>query len=92
MVGTTKTTKLMILMAATSLTMACSRPNDWPGIDESGNESASVVDPITQTPGDDGDDETPGTPKDSSQKLILNQAMTIRYEKSGILESKGGTA
>lgn len=84
MVGTKKITHLIFLLTAISL-VACARSNDWPSIDETGDETASIV-----TPPATGGENTPTTPPTSSttQKLILNQAMTVRYEKSGILESK----
>lgn len=75
---------------------ACARSNDWPSIDESGNESASVVEPtpeVTPSPvTGEPPAPTPATPGTdvavTSQKLLLNQAMTLRYEKAGILEAK----
>ncbi|MEK2643901.1 hypothetical protein [Bdellovibrio sp. BCCA] len=84
MVGTTNVTRMILFLSLTGL-MACARSNDWPSLDESGDETASVVEP---TPGvtTPSPEKTPGAP--TTQKLLLGQAMTVRYEKAGILESK----
>ncbi|WP_295898826.1 hypothetical protein [uncultured Bdellovibrio sp.] len=73
MVGTTNVTRMILFLSLTGL-LACARSNDWPSLDESGNETASVVEPTPETL--------------TAQKLLLSQAMTVRYEKSGVLESK----
>ncbi|WP_374077000.1 hypothetical protein [Bdellovibrio bacteriovorus] len=83
MFETTHATKFIVLLSLVGL-MACARSEDWPALDESGDEIASVV---------DGEETTNATPTpapapSASQKLLLSQAMTVRYEKSGILESK----
>lgn len=93
MAGTKKIT-LSFLSAGLLVLAACAPSNDFPAIDESGNESASVVEPTVPNP----DPGTPGVtdpapmepeaPAVTGQKLLLNQAMTLRYEKSGILENK----
>lgn len=68
---------------------ACAPANDFPSIDETGNESASVVPPTPEVPEPSPDtDPAPDAVAGASQKLLLNQAMTLRYEKSGILENK----
>lgn len=79
--------------------LGCAQGNDFPSIDETGNESASLVNPVPEpTPKDDSSasnepPETAGTPGEdiasvSVQRLLLNQAMSLRYEKAGILENK----
>lgn len=92
MVGITHTTKFILLLSAVSL-LACARSNDWPSLDESGNETASVVSPVPETPNFGGVSEPSNpvpapAPVLTTQKLLLSQATTLRYEKSGILESK----
>lgn len=73
--------------------LGCGEVNNWPSIDESGNESVSVVSPTPEgsPPSESTPELIPTLPAPevmASQKLVLNQAMTLRYEKSGILESK----
>lgn len=91
MVGTTKLTKSLLLAALLTLA-ACAPANDFPAIDETGNESASIVPPTTdvEAPEEEssGNANPVGGSAGTSQKLLLNQAMTLRYEKSGILENK----
>lgn len=83
MANTTHLAKLIVLFTFMGL-MACSNSNDWPALDESGNETASAV-PTAPT---EDTTEAPAVVSTGTQKLLLNQAMTLRYEKSGILESK----
>lgn len=83
MANTTHLAKLIVLFTFMGL-MACSNSNDWPALDESGNETASAV-PTAPT---EDTTEAPAVVSSGTQKLLLNQAMTLRYEKSGILESK----
>lgn len=83
MVKTTRLRKLILLFPLLGL-LACAKAQEWPSIDESGNETASVVPAIPTV------EEPQRAPVASggTQKLILNQAMMLRYEKSGVLESK----
>jgi hypothetical protein len=62
-------------------------------IDETGNESASVIDPGTGAvtdPADSNSGSNSGsvTQPAMAQKLLLNQAMSVRYESNSILENK----
>lgn len=92
MAGTKKIT-LSFFAAGLLVLAACAPSNDFPAIDESGNESASIVEPTVPnpdlgTPNIDPAPTSPEVPAVTSQKLLLNQAMTLRYEKSGVLENK----
>ncbi|AHZ85896.1 hypothetical protein AB1A81_01220 [Bdellovibrio bacteriovorus] len=91
MAGTTIITK-SLLLAALLILAACAPANDFPAIDETGNESASIVPPTpeVESPEEEagGNTGAGGGSAVASQKLLLNQAMTLRYEKSGILENK----
>ncbi|MBO9666984.1 MAG: hypothetical protein J7501_09240, partial [Bdellovibrio sp.] len=63
--------------------LACGQGNNLSAIDETGNESASVVSPAP-------DEGTPSAPTDTtggvevtpsnSQKMLLNQEMPVRYK------------
>lgn len=75
--------QFILLSAIVGSLAACAPSENWPAIDESGDESASVVEPPAVT-----DPANPAIPETGSQKLILSQAMTIRYEKAGVLEAK----
>lgn len=82
-----------ILVLALTLT-ACGPGNNLTAIDENGNESASIIDPGTgagsETETDAGSNNgnaTVTTPS-TSQKMLLNQAMSVRYESNSILENK----
>lgn len=89
MVGTTFT-KYFLVMGLVAFLAACGPGNNLSAIDETGNESASVVPPVTTSPSvpetQIPDVEAPVSA--DSQKMILNQAMTVRYEIGGVLESK----
>ncbi|WP_413576620.1 hypothetical protein ACLVWU_01130 [Bdellovibrio sp. HCB290] len=59
---------------------ACGPGNEsLTAIDESGDETASIIDPGTGTATDE---------VSTAQKLLLNQAMSVRYESNSILENK----
>lgn len=82
--------KYLLVLSALGL-MACARSNDWPSLDESGDETASVVEPIPEaTPVTNPTNPPPSTAPapTKTRHLLLNQAMTLRYEKAGVLESK----
>ena len=84
MVGTKKMTASLLVAGLWAL-VACAPANDFPAIDETGNESASVVEPPSVVL---PDPVAPEVPAVTGQKLLLSQAMTLRYEKSGVLENK----
>nr|BFD61549.1 hypothetical protein BdHM001_02300 [Bdellovibrio sp. HM001] len=94
MAATKAITRCLLLSAGLLVLAACAPSNDFPALDESGNESASVVEPSVPNsdPGTpevlDPAPDVPEVPVTASQKLLLNQAMTLRYEKAGILENK----
>ncbi|WP_413583203.1 hypothetical protein [Bdellovibrio sp. HCB288] len=67
---------------------ACGPGNEGlTAIDETGDETASIVDPGT---GSVTDEVSNGNNTQSAipQKLLLNQAMSVRYESNSILENK----
>lgn len=78
----TKFQKLLLLFPLCIL-LACARANEWPSIDESGSEAASVL-----PAGPDENTVSEPTILGASQKLLLSQAMVLRFEKAGVLESK----
>ncbi|MDG0817286.1 hypothetical protein [Bdellovibrio svalbardensis] len=87
----TKITQYFLMTCMSLAVAACGPGNSLSAIDESGNESASVVTPNPQTPssqlpdtGNTGASEAPVY----SQKMVLNQAMTVRFEAAGVLENK----
>jgi hypothetical protein len=92
----------VLVVCALSL-MACAQGNDLPTIDESGNESASVLPPGSDSGTNSGsssnagsnagsstgnDDSTTIPVAPSSQRMLLNQTMTVRYEENSVLEAK----
>lgn len=87
--------RTVLVLCALSL-MACGQGNELPTLDESGTESVSLVTPeagsgsssssIADIGAGDGSTSIPVAP--SSQRMLLNQAMTIRYEVSNVLEAK----
>lgn len=70
-----------LLSCAFLIQAGCSPAASSSGIDETGSETASVA-PT------DPNAAVPGSSPVLSQKMILNQAMTVRYESAGVLESK----
>jgi hypothetical protein len=64
--------KAFVLCAFLGFISACSGNDDVLGLDESGSETATPVKEATP----------------QFQRLLLNQAMMIRYEKNGVLEAK----
>jgi hypothetical protein len=72
--------KKFLLGAFLIFATACSGSDSILGPDESGSESAT---PVTVSP-EEGDKDTTSP----FQRLLLNQAMLIRYEKNGVLEAK----
>lgn len=81
--------KTLSLLMTLALVAGCAAANDFPSIDETGDETASAVIP---TPGENAETPSPGGNPQAEpptvQRLLLNQAMTLRHEKSGILENK----
>ncbi|MFM6927206.1 MAG: hypothetical protein ACKOX6_02010, partial [Bdellovibrio sp.] len=88
----------VLVLCALSL-MACAQGNDLPTIDESGNESASLITPGVGSGANSGsssnagpsagrDDSTTLPVAPSSQRMLLNQTMTVRYENGSVLEAK----
>lgn len=84
----------LLMVGFLSAVIACAPANDFPAIDESGMESATALPLIpeeTSTAAPTQPQELPDVAAPAEalvQKLLLNQAMTLRYEKNGILESK----
>lgn len=89
MAGTTNLITTLFLSVFIAL-VGCAPGNNFPSIDETGNESASIVPPVgeSEDPGNNTGTDPGAGEVLTSQKLLLNQAMTLRYEKAGILESK----
>lgn len=75
MVGTIRTSRLLwgAFLALSLCSVSCSKMNEIPALDETGDETA------TDVGGDRG-------PASGSQKLLINQAMNLRQEKNGVLE------
>ncbi|MFN7729229.1 MAG: hypothetical protein ACK5P7_08745 [Bdellovibrio sp.] len=69
-----KFVSVFLLIALFSV--SCSKIQELPAIDETGDETA------TEIPGGDRD------PASGVQKILLSQAMNVRYEKNGVLELK----
>ena len=86
MIGTTPARKLVVLSCLLTL-MACAPGANLPSIDESGSETATEVREPAGNEDSSFGSESPSL-LETSKKLLLNQAMTLRYEKSGVLESK----
>ncbi len=85
MVKTTHLKKIITCISTLSF-LACAPAENWPSLDEAGTETATSI----PSEPENVDIQLPQvTPEEStSQKLILNQAMVLRYEKAGVLESK----
>lgn len=104
-----KISNFVLLITLLVLTSSCALSNNFPSIDETGDESASIIPPDkddSNTSANDSSDRSnnsdnsgnfPGASNDSSftgpspaqvQRLLLNQAMSLRYEKNGILENR----
>lgn len=90
--------RAVLVVSALSL-MACAQSNQLPTLDEFGNESASLVTPgidsganagsssnVGSSAGSDNSTTIPVSP--SSQRMLLNQTMTVRYEVNSVLEAK----
>lgn len=90
--------RAVLVICALSL-MACAQSNQLPTLDEFGNESASLLTPgidsgansgsssnVGSSAGSDNSTTIPVSP--SSQQMLLNQTMTVRYEVNSVLEAK----
>lgn len=84
MIGTTGKKSFVFGFICLLALAGCSPSNGLPTLDESGSETASEIDPGIDNPN------TPDDPSfaETSKKLLLNQAITLRYAKAGILEAK----
>lgn len=93
MVGTNPNKQILMISIMTAMLSlaACGKGRDAvSAVDETGNETASVVapSPAPSTGGSGSSTVDTGSSQAVVHKMILNQAMTVRYEAAGVLEAK----
>ncbi|WP_413291403.1 hypothetical protein [Bdellovibrio sp. HCB337] len=90
------TVHLLVSLLLSIFLISCQADKNWPSIDESGDETVTPLPPEPEDENKNGQTDdgttsepvTPPVPVVRTQKLLLNQAMVLRYEKNGVLESK----
>ncbi len=69
------------------ISSACGRAFELPALDETGDETAEVIE-VTPAQPNNPAERAVDAQAGKSIRLLLNQAMTLRYEKNSILEFK----